>query len=376
MTEWAWATVPLGLGLIALGWLDMLHVQVESPISNRLNRLGWRLLLAISRPLPRQRRDYARSWGLPLLILLDVGFWILLAVGGFGLLYVPLLHDPAYFLLAGAATPWPLADALNFSATSFFTLGFGDIVPRHPLTRLLAVLEGAAGLLSLSLAVTYLLSVYPLIARKTALASALNQETGGRADGVLAVQRYLVTGHFEALAERLRSVNDELVVLGEAHALYPVLFYVRPRLVHESFIRALAVTQGLVGTLRYVMDVHAHPEIGGDPRLVMLEEGLLSTLHGLERSSHLAAHLPSPVTEVGEADLHQLFTSLADELRQAGVRPWTADASARAGFVRFRQATDPYIRAYAATVDYELGEVWAIYDRRARDASLDPAPAS
>jgi hypothetical protein len=59
------------------------------------------------------------------------------------------------------------------------------------------------------------------------------------------------------------------------------------------------------------------------------------------------------------------------------VRPWNADdAAARGRFVRFRQATDPYIRAYAATVDYELPDVWATYDRRARDASLDPAPGS
>jgi len=381
MPEPSWLSIPLGLALLVLGLLDVfltvLHVQVESPISNRLNRQLWRLLLTITRPLPRPLRDDALAWGLPLMIVTDIGFWILLAVAGFALLYLPLLSDPASFTLTEARTAWPLVDALYFSGASFFTLGYGDIAPLHPLARLLAVLEGAAGLLTLSLAVTYLLSVYPFITRKTALAAALNQETAGRADGVVTAQRYLAADRFDALAERLRWINDELLALGQAHGLYPVLFYVRPRIVHESFIRALAVTQGLVGTLRYATDTRAHPEIASDPRLIMLEEGLLYTLHNLQRSSHLAGS-PSDVSVDGDGPGGACFGEALDSQRvrlglaAAPERP--EDAAARASFRRFRQATDPIICTYAAAVDYDPRDVWATYNRWARDSALEPGP--
>ena len=373
MTVPTWLALLLGLGLISIAVLDVfltvLHVQVESPISNRINRALWRGLLALTRTLPAGTRGEILAWGVPLMIGTMILIWGAQYVIGFGLLYLPFIHDPAIFSTEDAGTSSALGDAWYFSAVSFFTIGYGDIRPVHPLARLLAVVEGASGLLTVSLSVTYLLSVYPLISRKVAIAVALNQETAGRSDGVVVAARYLPAGRVDALAERLRWLNDELLNIGHSHGFYPILYYVRPRGVHESFARTLAVTQGLIATLRYGLDPSVHRDVVSDPRLAILEEGLLYVLHVLAESSHLAPEAESRCDiERARAD----YCALQRELNEHGltaVRPGD-DATAEA-HARFRAATDRYIRAYAANIGYEPDALWATYDRWSRDSALD-----
>ncbi len=364
--------MPLGLLMIGLAVLDVfltvLHIQVESPISNQINRQLWRVLVAMSRGLPEHVRDGVLGWGAPLMIGGIPAFWSILYIVGFALVYAPFIHDDSIFLRSDIGAGSALGDALYFSAVSFLTTGYGDILPVHPLVRLLAVLQGALGLVTLSLSVTYLLSVFPLIARKLSLAETLNQETGGRSDAVVLARRYIGGGRYEALAQRLSGINDELIRLGQSHGLYPVLYYVRPREVHHSFVRVLAMVQGIVATLRYGLDPKEYPDVVHDPRLLILEEGLLSTLHMLAASSHLA---PEGAVAEDHARAASNFRALIEALQQAGlvaVSPDDARASAR--HTRFRAATDHYVRAYASNSAYEIASVYASYSRWERDTAL------
>lgn len=368
----AWIAVPLGLLLVGTAMLDVfltvLHTQVESPISNYLNRSFWALLRRAAGPLPTPLRDEILGWGAPLMISGILLFWTILYIVGFALLYLPSIHDPGAFTFSGGEPGRAFGDALYFSAASFFTTGYGDIVPRHALARFLALVEGGLGLTTLSLSVTYLLSVYPLVSRKVSLAEALNQETGGRADAAILAERYIKTGRHEALAQRLSALNDELLKLGQAHGLFPVLYYVRHREVHHSFVRVLVIVQGMVATLRYSLDPEAYPDMVTDPRLLLLEEGLLSTLHTLAASSHLAPQrLPLEIAEEARADQYVLLA----ELRRRGLRTVDPDdrhASER--HARFRMATDQYIRAYTSNSGYDIVDVHAEYSRWDRDTAL------
>jgi ion channel len=367
-----WVTVPMGLGLIGLAMLDVfltvLHVQIESPISNRVNRRLWRVLLAISRRCQSRLQDEVLGWGAPLMIGGIVVFWSMLYIVGFALVYLPFLHSATAFIYSGVVPGSSFGDAIYFSATSFFTTGFGDILPVHPLARLLALMEGGFGLTTLSLSVTYLLSVYPLIARKMSLAQSLNQETGGRADAVILAQRYVCTGRYEALAQRLSGINDELLKLGQSHGLYPVLYFVHPRAAHLSFVRVLAVMQGIVATLRYGLDANAYEDVVSDPRLMVLEEGLLSTLHMLADSSHLA---PAAATQTDSVVALRDYVALLAALREHGVVAASPDDErAREGHTRFRIATDQYLRAYAENAGYDISVARTLFTRRDRDSAL------
>jgi Ion channel len=49
-------------------------------------------------------------------------------------------------LLIGFLEGWPLGDAIYFTFITGLTVGYGDIVPRQALARVLAILIGISGL--------------------------------------------------------------------------------------------------------------------------------------------------------------------------------------------------------------------------------------
>jgi len=369
-----WISVLAGLILLALVLLDVmltvLHVEAESVVSNRFHRTFWRVLCGVTWPLVRARNARATvlSWGVPLMVVGTLILWVTGYIAGFGLVYLPVIADPRFFHYADPSLAMAVDNAFYFSAASLFTLGYGDVYPAHVLTRLMAAIEGGTGMLTISLAVAYVIAVYPFITRSVALATSLNQESAGRADGIVIAARYVGADGAGALGEWLRGVNDELIHMAQAHGFYPVLYYVRPRDVHASFARVLALVQGLVGTLRYGLDPVVYRPIVADPRLTVLEEGLLYTLHSLGTSMHL--DLKADATESPDsygAD----FAALREQLRQHGLTARSGDdAAAGQAYARFRSATDPYIRAYAHNLRYHPKTVWAVYSRWARGSAL------
>jgi hypothetical protein len=389
-----WPAALAGVVLVLLGLWDMalavLHVQGDGPLSSRLTRLVWRSLVLFSSPLSTKGRDAVLAWGVPLMTGAMICLWVVLFVGGFGLIYTPVIQNTAWFAATQAhRAASPVFDALYASAVSFLTVGYGDVVPVHPWTRFLAVLEGAFGLLTVSLSVTYLVSVFPIILRKTALAADLNQQLRGEPHGLVIAQRYVKAGREEALCGRLEKLGLDLVSLGLSHGFYPLLYYTRSRRAHESFVRILVGVQALAA-LRYVLDPRAHRALVADPRFEALEEALLYTLHTIEESIHFrieegrAAPPNEPATRARARTDEPAGPKLADlcaEAERLGlVAVDCADTRVRRLYARFQEATDPYILAYARSAAID-GDVWRPYDRHERDTEFEagddePVPAA
>ena len=86
-------------------------------------------------------------------------------------LSVLLAIQLALGLLAGFLEGWPLADAVYFTFITGLTIGYGDLVPRQTLTRVLAIGIGFFGLF-----VTGVIAAIAVHAMRSALA---DRERGG-----------------------------------------------------------------------------------------------------------------------------------------------------------------------------------------------------
>jgi len=75
-----------------------------------------------------------------------------------------LAFQVALGLLIGFVEGWPLGDALYFTFITGLTIGYGDLVPRQALTRVLAVVIGFPGLF-----VTALIAAIAVHAMRSAL---------------------------------------------------------------------------------------------------------------------------------------------------------------------------------------------------------------
>ena len=113
---------------------------------------------------------------------------------GFVLIYRP--HLPESFNVDEKAKGPRWIEAIYFSGITLTTLGYGDIAPRSTAMRLVALSEASAGFVSISLAVTYLITVAGALERKRIVASSFYHQAEQGADAASFIARHFVNGKF------------------------------------------------------------------------------------------------------------------------------------------------------------------------------------
>lgn len=402
----------LGAALVLLTYLDIwatiLHPGLESPLSNRFHRAAWRAIRLVARRAPFSQQLLHAA--LPLLIGGLISLWLVLLLLGFALLYYPWLGDPAAFTTPPDHTSNPF-DALYVSGTTLFTLGYGDITPLTTALRALAILEAGSGMATISLAVAYVLAIYPALSRLRIRATALDAEVAGQASGLPLLRRYLHSeGRWNGdLDDRLRELALELLELAENHEAHPILYYNHPPRVQQSILRMLLTVQQLIGLLRYGLSPERHPDLVRNPQVLLLEQSFGYSLRRLSASLHTTLTEPRHDAAT-QGDYSGAFAHICDELERMGLtsarqhdeHPVPVLAQGRLGaggdevgqegkgsaapdpaldhrsrspldaYVAFRLATDSHITAYAVASGYSLAEarrsdsaVWGESDRAA-----------
>ena len=203
---------------------------------------AWRM---VAKALPRRTRDdFFAAYG-PLSLMLIFVTWANLLVAAFAILNVAL--GTPLGLPAGEE---PSTGTYYYlSATTFITLGFGDIAPRGVMGRTLADIEAGVGFGFLAIVIGYLPVFYGAFARREIeiglldarastppTAGELLRRVGDRSD----------LGGMQGLLERWERWSAEIL---ESHLSYPLLLYWRSQHDRQSWVATLATVLDTSATL-------------------------------------------------------------------------------------------------------------------------------
>lgn len=245
-----WAATGAGTVLVLLVLRDIFHTlghpEGQGSLSHLVLNTMWR-----ASQLTGGRGRLAQLAG-PLALLSVIIVWGMLAVVGWALLYWPSI--PAGFAYASGPVPGnggSFLDSLYMSMVTMSTLGFGDIVPISAWLRIVTPLEALFGFALLTVAVSWVLRIYPALNRRRVLAIRLSLL---RRTGVLARLQdgdsVLVPGLLENLATDIIQVRVDL-------SEYSETYYFRDNRPNSSLAATLAyaVELGTIGTTSPQPDV-------------------------------------------------------------------------------------------------------------------------
>ena len=164
-----WFVTALGAAMVLYVLRDMFHTIWHPSGQGALSRLVIELVWRGSRVL--KRRSKQTSMVGPVALLTVILVWAGTILVGWTLIYWP--HMSEGFSFSSGLEPSrriDVMDSLYVSLVTVATLGYGDIVPTYLWLRLLSPLEALIGFALLTAAVSWVLQIYPALARRRALA--------------------------------------------------------------------------------------------------------------------------------------------------------------------------------------------------------------
>lgn len=164
-----WLVSLIGAGLVMAALRDLFHTLWHPTRRGGISRLVMTALWRLSRALPGRRR-VAELVG-PLAMVIVIGMWATTIILGWAIIYLP--HMPEGFTFAAGLEPTEHADLLDsvyLSMVNLATLGLGDIAPAAGWLRVIAPLQALVGFALLTAAVSWVVEIYPALARRRTLA--------------------------------------------------------------------------------------------------------------------------------------------------------------------------------------------------------------
>ncbi|HXJ85307.1 MAG TPA: ion channel [Candidatus Binatia bacterium] len=295
--------------------------------------IPWRSIARHIKKASRQHNFLAYFGPLSLFLLLVV--WAAGLIFGFALLQYGI---GGHEQLSGE--PINFGKLLYHSGETFFTLGYGDIVPTTPASRALSVVEAGMGFAFLGVVIGYLPVVYSAFSRREIQISVLDARAGSPPSAAELLIR--LAGRTEdpgveqlVLDEVLRDWERWSAEVLEAQISYPVLAYFRSQHSNQSWL----------GALTTMLDVSALVLTG----IEGVHPGQAKVTFAMAR--HAAVDLAQVVNAKYEPAWpdrlpDEGFERLRAALEEAGLR-LKSDEAARAKFARLRNLYEAYVQATA-----------------------------
>jgi len=181
----------------------------------------------------KKREKYLGFFG-PLSLLMLLSLWAAGLILGYAIIHWGLetkLNLPDETGL--------FATYLYISGETFFTLGYGDIVPQLPLGRAIAVIEAGNGFGLLAIVIGYLPVLYQAFSRREVNISLLDARAGSPSSAAEMLRRHGESGHLHDLNIVLHEWEHWSAELLESHLSYPVLCYFRSQHDNQSWLSSM-----------------------------------------------------------------------------------------------------------------------------------------
>ncbi|MBZ5598279.1 MAG: two pore domain potassium channel family protein [Acidobacteriia bacterium] len=294
-------------------------------------RNTWRPWLKLARRIhsPNRREAFLSYFG-PLSLILLLVFWAAGLIFGFALLqygageHVKLGDEPVTFGIL-----------VYHSGETFFTLGYGDIVPSNGPARALAVLEAGMGFAFLGVVIGYLPVVYQAFSVRELEISMLDSRAGSPPSASELLSRLGCCPDQFVLDQVFRDWEHWSADLLANHLSYPVL----------SFFRSQHSNQSWLGALTVMLDVTALVMAGIDG--IRTDQAQLT----FAMARHAAVDLAQVVNARYDSYTHnRLSQEELDGLRKALAASGLnlhSDAAAEQKLAKLRSMYEPYIQAIA-----------------------------
>lgn len=182
------------------------------------------------------RREAFLSYFGPLSLLALLGIWAVGLIFGFAVLQLGLGH---HFRLG--SEPITFRILLYHSGETFFTLGYGDVVPTTGLARALAVIEAGMGFGFLATVIGYLPIVYQSFSQREQEISLLDSRAGSPPSAMELLNRLGCCPDQSVLDQVFRDWERWAAEVLESHLSYPPLSFFRSQHSNQSWLGALTV---------------------------------------------------------------------------------------------------------------------------------------
>jgi len=231
----------LSVALILMGLVEGFESLVLPRRIERASRLTpyfyrgfWRIWVAMSRLYPREKRDNVLAIFGPLSLLALMSIWAMGLILGFATLqwslHVPIRspdHPPAF------------ETYLYLSATTFITLGYGDVSPETAFGRALADIEAGIGFGFLAIIIGYMPVLYAAFSRREVEIALLDARASSPPSAGALLERVGPCTDDTDLYAFLHSYERWAGELIESHLSYPILMYYRSQHERQSWLSTL-----------------------------------------------------------------------------------------------------------------------------------------
>ena len=249
----SWLLAAAGCLLVIAAMVDLVWTSLwvdggAAPLTRSLGNLAWRLLLALGR-----NRRFPISAAGPLVLTFTVGAWIAILWAGWFLIFA---SDPSAVISSqsrAVANNW---DRLYFAGYTLFTLGNGEFQPNGSWWRIATAVAAGSGLVAITLAITYLLSLVSAAVSGRAFAA---QVDGLGARPAEAVAASWDGRSYAPIAIALQALSSQVAQLGEQYLAYPVLRYFHAGDAARSPIVALARLEQILAVVHHGVPRNVQP---------------------------------------------------------------------------------------------------------------------